>query len=79
MTFPGSHTYPGSQTFPSVSVDPEPAPTPFTPNPYYQYGTADTGGYGGPPNLNAVSPVFAQARHDALIFAQQVLDSSSQE
>lgn len=47
------------------------------PNPYYQYGTVDTGGYGGPPNIGAVSHVFAKARHDALVFAGQVVDDTT--
>lgn len=48
-----------------------------TPNPYYQYGTVDTGGYGGPPNIRAVSHVFDKARHDALIFAGSVVDDTT--
>lgn len=49
----------------------------ITPNPYFQYGTVETGGYGGPPNIGAVSHVFALARHNALIFADQVLDDTT--
>lgn len=48
-----------------------------TPNPYYQYGTVDTGGFGGPPNIRAVSHVFDKARHDALVFAGAVVDDTT--
>jgi hypothetical protein len=49
----------------------------IAPNPYWQSGTVETAGYGGPPNIGAVTPVFAKARHNALLFAGEVVNDTT--
>jgi len=51
--------------------------TAVSPNPYYQSGTVETSGYGGPPNIGAVTPVFAKARHNALLFAGEIVSDTT--
>jgi hypothetical protein len=47
------------------------------PEPFYQYGTIDTSGTGGgTPDMSEVSPVFLEARANALVTAARALDPS---